>query len=162
MTKKLEELLDIEPTKKIEPVVKPESIEMSEVQHVDLQQNLEQFDKISAALPQVRGLGDMSDSELDGLASKAEKAYDDLMDLGMNVEARYGARMFEVAGTMLQAAITAKSNKIDKKLKMIDLQLKKLAIDKKNGPSEDGMVEGEGYVISDRNSLLEKLKNMNK
>jgi hypothetical protein len=63
---------------------------------------------------------------------------------------------------MLQAAITAKSNKIDKKLKMIDLQLKKLAIDKKNGPSEDGIVEGEGYVISDRNSLLEKLKNMNK
>jgi hypothetical protein len=162
MTKKLEELLDIEPTKKIEPVAKPESIEMAEIQHVDLQQNLEQFDKISAALPQVRGLGDMSDSELDGLAAKAEQAYDDLMDLGMNVEARYGARMFEVAGTMLQAAITAKSNKIDKKLKMIDLQLKKLAIDKKNGPSDDGMVEGEGYVISDRNSLLEKLKNMNK
>jgi hypothetical protein len=162
MTKKLEELLDIEPTKKIEPVVKPESVEMSAVQHVDLQQNLEQFDKISAALPQVKGLGDMSDSELDGLAGKAEQAYDDLMALGMNVEARYGARMFEVAGTMLQAAITAKSNKIDKKLKMIDLQLKKLAIDKKNGPSDDGMVEGEGYVISDRNSLLEKLKNMNK
>jgi hypothetical protein len=162
MTKKLEELLDIEPTKKIEPVVKPESVEMSAVQHVDLQQNLEQFDKISAALPQVKGLGDMSDSELDGLAGKAEQAYDDLMALGMNVEARYGARMFEVAGTMLQAAITAKSNKIDKKLKMIDLQLKKLAIDKKNGPSEDGIVEGEGYVISDRNSLLEKLKNMNK
>lgn len=162
MTKKLEELLDIEPTKKVEPVVKPDSVEMAEVQHVDLQQNLEQFDKISAALPQVRGLGDMSDTELDGLAGKAEQAYDDLMDLGMNVEARYGARMFEVAGTMLQAAINAKSAKIDKKLKMVELQLKKLAIDKKNGPAEDGIVEGEGYVISDRNSLLEKLKNMNK
>ena len=162
MTKKLEELLDIEPTKKVEPVTKPESVEIAEVQHVDLQQNLEQFDKISAALPQVKGLGDMSDTELDGLAAKAESAYDDLMDLGMNVEARYGARMFEVAGTMLQAAINAKSAKVDKKLKMVELQLKKLAIDKKNGPAEDGMVEGEGYVISDRNSLLEKLKNMNK
>ena len=163
MTKKLEEILNIEPTKKPEPVVKPETLDMTQVQHVDLQQNLEQFDKISAALPQVKGLGDMSDQELDGLASKAEQAYDDLMSLGMNVEARYGARMFEVAGTMLQAAITAKSNKIDKKLKMIDLQLKKLAIDKKSGPGTDGgIVEGEGYVISDRNSLLEKLKNMNK
>ena len=162
MTKKLEELLNIESTKKPEPVAKPEPVDMTAVQHVDLQQNLEQFDKISAALPQVRGLGDMSDAELDGLAGKAEQAYDDLMTLGMNVEARDGARMFEVAGTMLQAAITAKSNKIDKKLEMIDLQLKKLAIDKKNGPTEDGMVEGEGYVISDRNSLLEKLKNMNK
>lgn len=163
MTKKLEELLNIEPTKKADPVVKPEPIDMSAVAHVDLQQNLDKFDKISNALPQVKGLGDMSDSELDGLAAKAEQAYDDLMDLGMNVEARYGARMFEVAGNMLNAAISAKSAKIDKKLKMVELQLKKLAIDQKNGPSgEGGTVEGDGYVITDRNSLLEKLKNMNK
>jgi len=163
MTKKLEELLNIEPTKKAEPVVKPETVDMSAVAHVDLQQNLDKFDKISNALPQVKGLGDMSDSELDGLAAKAEQAYDDLMDLGMNVEARYGARMFEVAGNMLNAAISAKSAKIDKKLKMVELQLKKLAIDKKDNPTGDGgTVEGDGYVITDRNSLLEKLKNMNK
>jgi hypothetical protein len=163
MTKKLEELLNIESTKKPEPVAKPEAVDMTAVSHVDLTQTLEKFDKISAALPQVKGLGDMSDSEFDTLASKAEQAYDDLMDLGMNVEARYGARMFEVAGTMLQAAINAKSAKIDKKLKMVDLQLKKLAIDQKNGPTgENGTVEGDGYVITDRNSLLEKLKNMNK
>lgn len=162
MTKKLEELLDIEPTKKPEPLIKPESVDMTTVQHVDLQKNLEQFDKISAALPQVKGLGDISDSELDGLAAKAEQAYDDLMDLGMNVEARYGSRMFEVAGNMLKTAVEAKSAKIDKKLKMIELQLKKLAIDQKSISNNDSMVEGEGYVISDRNSLLEKLKNMNK
>jgi hypothetical protein len=81
------------------------------------------------------------------------------MDLGMNVEARYGARMFEVAAQMMNAAITAKTNKIDKKLKMVDLQLKKLAIDKKNG-SADPTVEGEGYILTDRNSILEKLKNL--
>jgi hypothetical protein len=161
MTKKLEELLDIEPTKKPAPVAAP-TVDLTSVQHVDLQQNLEQFDKISAALPQVKGLGDMSDSELDGLAAKAEKAYDEIMDLGMNVESKYSARMFEVAGNMLNAAITAKTNKIDKKLKMVELQLKKLAIDKKNGGSDSDMVEGEGYVITDRNSILEKLKNMNK
>ena len=158
MTKKLEELLNISPAeqKPIEPPV-AEAVPT----HIDLQANLAEFDKISAALPQVRGLGDISDSELDALATKAEQAYDDLMDLGMNVEARYGARMFEVAGTMLQAAINAKSAKIDKKLKMVELQLKKLAIDKKDSPgSGDGVVPGEGYVIADRNSLLEKLKNM--
>ena len=93
-------------------------------------------------------------------ANKAEQAYDDLMDLGMNVEPRYGARMFEVAAQMMNAAITAKSNKIDKKLKMIDLQIKKLAIDKKNG--KEDAIEGEGYILTDRNSILEKLKNLNK
>lgn len=162
MTKKLEELLNIAPAdEKEKPLEKPPAEAIPT--HVDLQANLAEFDKISAALPQVRGLGDISDSELDALASKAEQAYDDLMDLGMNVEARYGARMFEVAGNMLNAAINAKSAKIDKKLKMVELQLKKLAIDKKDNPTGDnGVVAGEGYVISDRNSLLEKLKNMDK
>jgi hypothetical protein len=132
MTRRLEEILNIDI--KEETVVAPgEAIPVSTI---DLQEKLEEFDKISAALPRVKGLGDMSDIELDGLAAKAEQAYDDLMDLGMNVEARYGARMFEVAATMLSAAIQAKTNKIDKKLKMVDLQLKKLAIDKKHGQEE--------------------------
>ncbi len=159
MTKKLEELLNLPPSE--EDVVIPENT--APVPTIDLQEKLEEFDKISAALPRVKGLGDLSDAELDSLANKAEKAYDDLMDLGMNVEARYGARMFEVAAQMMNAAIQAKSNKIDKKLKMVDLQLKKLAIDKKHGNESGGeTVEGEGYILTDRNSILEKLKNLNK
>jgi hypothetical protein len=63
---------------------------------------------------------------------------------------------------MMNAAITAKSAKIDKKLKMVDLQLKKLAIDKKHGAEESNTVEGQGFILTDRNSILEKLKNLNK
>lgn len=156
MTKKLEELFNL-PSEE-EPVVSAQEVEEPVV--LNLQEKLEEFDKISAALPRVKGLGDVSDAELDALAAKAEKAYDDLMDLGMNVEARYGARMFEVAANMMNAAITAKSSKIDKKLKMVDLQLKKLAIDKKNGENTGGEIQAEGAIVMDRNSLLEKLKNM--
>lgn len=159
MTKKLEELLNIDTS---ETVIVPEAQDTSPVPVIDLEAKLEEFDKIAAALPRVKGLGDIADSELDALAAKAEKAYDDLLDLGMNVEARYGARMFEVAAQMMNAAITAKTNKIEKKLKMVDLQLKKLAIDKKNGDNSGNTVEGEGYIITDRNSILEKLKNLNK
>ena len=44
---------------------------------------------------------------------------------------------------------------------MVDLQLKKYAIDKKNAPQGDGEeVTGEGYIMTDRNSILEKLKNL--
>jgi uncharacterized membrane protein len=160
MTKKLEELLNL-PESVPEPELIPVPKEDTKTAIVNLQHTLEEFDKISSALPQVKGLGDMSDAELDSLAKKAEDAFDDLMDLGMNVEARYGSRMFEVAANMLNAAVTAKTNKIDKKLKMVELQLKKLAIDKKNNENEDP-VEGKGYIITDRNSLLEKLKNVNK
>lgn len=162
MTKKLEEILNIAP-QQAEPLIAPQPDDVAPVATIDLQEKLEEFDKISSALPRVKGLGDISDAELDALASKAEQAYDDLMDLGMNVEARYGARMFEVAAQMMNAAIQAKSAKIDKKLKMVDLQLKKLAIDKKHSAkNDDGTLEGEGYIITDRNSLLEKLKNLNK
>jgi hypothetical protein len=162
MTKRLEEILNIAPQED-EPFIEPETTTATPtVPTIDLQEKLEEFDKISAALPRVKGLGDIADDELDALASKAEKAYDDLMDLGMNVEARHGARMFEVAAQMMNAAIQAKSAKIDKKLKMVDLQLKKLAIDKKNSTKGDEPIEGEGYIITDRNSILEKLKNLNK
>jgi hypothetical protein len=160
MTKKLEQLLDLPETEKPE-LISPKKVETSPT-IVNLQNQLEEFDKISSALPQVKGLGDMSDAELDGLANKAEQAFDDLMDLGMNVEAKYGSRMFEVAANMLNAAVTAKTNKIDKKLKMVELQLKKLALDKKNTGEGDDPVEGKGYIITDRNSLLEKLKNVDK
>ena len=161
MTKKLEELLNISSPEE-EQFIAPEPVDMQPVPTIDLQEKLEEFDKIAAALPRVKGLGDVSDSELDALASKAEKAYDDLMDLGMNVEARYGARMFEVAATMMSAAIQAKTNKIDEKLKMVDLQLKKLAIDKKHGQEGGNTIEGEGYIVTDRNSILAKLKDLNK
>jgi uncharacterized membrane protein len=160
MTKKLEQLLDLPEAEKPE-LISPKKVE-TQTAIVNLQNQLEEFDKISSALPQVKGLGDMTDAELDGLANKAEQAFDDLMDLGMNVEAKYGSRMFEVAANMLNAAVTAKTNKIDKKLKMVELQLKKLAIDKKNANEGDDPVEGKGYIITDRNSLLEKLKNVDK
>lgn len=163
MTKKLESILNLPNTKEAEIVPPPPVKEGVKSTVINLQQNLEQFDKISSALPRVKGLGDMSDSELDGLASKAEQAFDDLMDLGMNVEAKYGSRMFEVAANMLNAAVSAKSAKIDKKLKMVDLQLKKLAIDKKHSADHnDDPVEGKGFIVTDRNSLLEKLKNVDK
>lgn len=163
MTKKLEELLELPPSseqKIASEIIDPKAVEDQPEQRL---RTIEEFDKISAALPQVKGLGDLSDNELDALAQRATDAYDDLMDLGMNVEARYGPRIFEVASSMLKNAIDAKSAKIDKKLKMIELQLKKQSLDQKNSNFEDGsVVEGKAFIVSDRNSLLQKLKNIDK
>jgi hypothetical protein len=79
------------------------------------------------------------------------------MDLGMNVEVRYSGRIFEVAASMMGNAITAKTAKIDKKLKAIDLQLKKYKIDKDANEDPNDVLNGVGYVITDRNELLKKL-----
>lgn len=146
-----------------EIAVKKQS-QRAEVQaNVPMFRDIKELDKISVALPQVHGLGEISDKELDALAKRATDAFDDLMDLGMNVDARFSGRVFEVAAGMLKNAIDAKSSKIDKKLKMIELQIKKQAIDQKANSNADAeMVQGEGVIITDRNSLLEKLKSMNK
>lgn len=156
MTKKLEEILNLPENKKI---VKNEVKEQTKP--AEFLRSMDEFDKISAALPQVKGLGDASDSEFDALAQRATDAYDDLMDLGMNVDSRYSGRIFEVAGTMLKNAIDAKAAKIDKKLKMIELQLKKQKLDQETSDVDNSInIPGNGYIVSDRNSLLEKLKNI--
>jgi hypothetical protein len=161
MTKKLEEILNLPESKKI--IKQEEKKAELATNPAPFLRDMAEFDKISASLPQVKGLGDAADSEFDALAQRATDAYDDLIDLGMNVEARYSARIFEVAGTMLKNAIDAKAAKIDKKLKMIDLQLKKQKLDQDASSSDEGIsIAGDGFIVTDRNSLLEKLKNMNK
>jgi uncharacterized protein YacL (UPF0231 family) len=159
MTKKLEELLNLPESKKI--VKEEEKQQLKTEVAAPFLRDITEYDKISAALPPVKGLGDLGDSELDELAQKAKDAYEDIMDLGMNVEARYSGRLFEVAASMLSHAITAKTAKLDKKLKMIDLQLKKQKIDQDAAGADEGIsIQGEGVIITDRNSLLEKLKQM--
>jgi len=98
------------------------------------------------------------DRELDDLATKAQETFDDLMDLGMQVDSRYSSEIFAVASTMLGHALTAKTAKLNKKLKMVDLQLKKLKMDQdaaRNAP-ESAMETAHGQVLS-RNDLLERL-----
>jgi len=156
MTKKLEELFNLEEQEKVEPeVVEPEVPTHEQVKSLD--DSYEAVQDITKSLPEIPELNDASENELDSLASKAEQAYDDLMDLGMNVEVRYSGRIFEVASSMMKNAIDAKTAKIDKKLKAVDIQMKKYKIDKDMPEAEGEVVNGSGYIISDRNELLKKL-----
>ena len=155
MTKKLEELFGLpssgSPGPSIDLAKSVESIP-------SLNETMAGIDKIEAALPAVKGL-EASDSEMDDLAKKAVDSYDNLMDLGMNVDSRYASEIFGVASQMLGHAITAKTAKINKKIKMLDLQLRKAGLDQKiAGKTEE--VEstplGEGQTL-DRNELLKML-----
>jgi len=158
MTKKLEEMLNLPDN---EDIINPkkDKKQAAIVEQEETFRDIEEFDKIASALPAVKGLGEKADNELEDIAQRALTAYEDLMDLGMNVESRYSGRVFEVAGTMLKTSLDAKVAKMDKKLKMIELQLKKEKLDKED-ISPTGMVSGEGFVVTDRNSLLQKLKGL--
>ena len=119
---------------------------------------LDNLTKIEEALPQVRGL-EAADGEMDELASLATSSYKDLMDLGMQVDSRFASEIFNSASSMLGHAITAKTAKLNKKLKMIELQLKKATLDQKLVSKEEQIEAtpmGEGKSL-DRNELLKML-----
>jgi hypothetical protein len=156
MTKKLEDLFDLPSstadTDETVPDIATTQYAITEIDNA--------IDKIDAALPGVRDL-EASDGDMDELAQKATETFDDLMDLGMQVDSRYASEIFAVAGAMLGHALTAKTAKMNKKLKMIQLQLQKAKLDldreKRAGDTEEESVEtAEGQVLS-RNDLLDRL-----
>ena len=158
MTKKLEELFNMEDKETaLQKQEQTAPVEVTPQQIKSIDQSYKEVSKITGTLPQIKELDALEEKDLDSLADKAEKAYDDLMDLGMNVEVRYSGRIFEVASSMLKNAIDAKTAKVDKKLKAVDLQLKKLKLDQDTPEDPNDVLDGKGYVMLDRNELIKKL-----
>lgn len=152
MTRKLEALFDLPETS-----MHRDAQEGNSELPVPAQTMLEidaNIDKIDAALPGVRGL-EATDREMDELADMAKSSYQDLMDLGMQVDSRFASEIFGVASNMLGHAITAKTAKLDKKLKMIDLQLKKARLDQQSA-DDPATPQAQGMVLN-RNELLERI-----
>ena len=83
----------------------------------------------------------------------------------MQVDSRFSGDIFSVASNMLNHAITAKTAKLNKKLKMIDLQLKKATLDQRQAKADEKidnipLGEGSGQNL-DRNELLRVLSGKN-
>jgi hypothetical protein len=161
MTRKLEDLFDLPSSVEIETENEIPTIAETRAQLAVID---DAIDKIDSALPAVRDL-DASDGEMDELADLAKDSYKDLMDLGMQVDSRFASEIFSVASNMLGHAITAKTAKLDKKLKMIDLQMKKMRLDQQqqvidakaaDAGGSDAMQTAQGMVLS-RNDLLERI-----
>ena len=152
MTRRLEELFDLPPSGTDSDTTEPDTVPVTPLALQELDATI---DKIDQALPAVRGL-DASDAEMDDIAAKAQETFDNLMDLGFNVDSRYASEIFAVAGTMLGHALTAKTAKLNKKLKMVELQMKKAKLDADTAGDQPTQT-AHGQVLS-RNDLLEMIK----
>lgn len=130
-----------------------------DVSEVSMQ--LDIADRIDQALPQVRGL-ETEDRDLDDYARQAMDSFGKLMDLGFNMDDRNAGKIFEVASTMMGNAITAKTAKLDKKLKMVELQLKAARLAQTQKPEEENQ-QNNGELNTDRNAILNLInQNMKK
>jgi len=166
MTKKLEEEFNLPPLDDI--VFKgEEDTPLVDRTEVDVQneitvtkQTMDVTERVDTALPIVQGLEQL-DREMDEYATKAMRTFEDLCDLGKNVEDRHAAPIFDSASKMLTAALQAKQAKLDKKLKMIEIQMRKAKLDLDTrkvdaslADKEENPEEIEGRIIGDRASLL--------
>lgn len=138
MTKQLENLFDLPPA--------PEENPSKEL--------LDQADSISKDITSVDE--DKTDGEIDALATKAVNSYEELMSLGMNVESRFSAPIFDAATKMLGHAINAKLGKAQKKLKEVELKMRaaKMGLDKNDNDTSEITAS-----VIDRNELIKSLKN---
>jgi len=162
MTKKLSELFDLPDLPSTDSAENSEVLQTIAENREAIARVDEAIDKIDIALPTVRDL-EASDQEMDELADLAKTKFEDLMDLGMNMDPRFGGVVFQTAGTLLGHAITAKTAKMDKKLRMVQLQLQKARLDhqmSKDNP-DDQPINGQGVVL-DRNELLNQILQKNK
>mgnify|MGYP003338880281 CR=1 FL=1 len=139
MTQKLAELFDLPTASK------------------EVAEALDTANQLEATIPQQPE--DAMDKELDELAEKAVETFENLNSLGMNVEARFAAPIFEASAKMLTAAVTAKLGKVQKKLKQTEIALKarKLEHDINKDIGND---EGEtvSATVFDRNELLKTIR----
>ena len=166
MTKKLEELFGLDDDDDVDtlsaPIIPPSPPKDNNSEVIDddpppkpSKNTLDAIEKVENALTQVRGL-DASDQEMDELGSLAKEAFNNLMDLGMQVDSRFSAEIFNSASSMLGHAITAKTAKVNKKLKMIDLQLKQAELTRKLNvqaakpahPTDEKLPLGTGTVLN--------------
>ena len=160
MTKRLEDLLNLPSSREIIA----EDTQEEETETTEIEEYVEQHvfgrAKIDHALPIVDELDKTTDDELNSIAKMALNSYEDLMNLGYNVEPNRSARIFEIAERMLHTGLRARIAKIDKKLKTVDLQIKREKLDGRkvnNNRTHSEINTDEGYVITDRNSLIKKL-----
>jgi hypothetical protein len=160
MTRKLETLFDLPSSESIVDHLNDNSNLSVEETRTIIATVDDNIDRIDAALAEVSDV-DKSDFELDEIADMAKKSFNDLSDLGMNVDSRFAAEILGVAGTMLGHALSAKTAKMNKKLKMIDLQMKKLKLDR-DLQGDDGPTETAQGQVLNRNDILERLLDQRK
>lgn len=110
-------------------------------------------EKVDHSLPTVLGL-ETHDSEMNDIADKAIRTFNDLINLGGNVPDMHAGKIYEVAGQMLKTALEAKNAKAEKKLRMIELQLKKIRAEQIDLDQGNGERKSATGVEFDRNDLL--------
>ena len=166
MTKRLEELFNIPSieseagTKLAEPNF--DDHDNTELLEVDTESEVLEIsdamvisERINTALAEVRGMEE-HDGEMDEIAQKALDNFEQLMSLGMNLTDMAAGPVFSSATQMLKVALEARDSKVTRKLKQVDMMIKKANLDHRKDTAKVDHQEVQPNVY-DRNELLKML-----
>ena len=159
MTKKLEEEFGLPPLEEalLDEQTTSNDNAFNAVSTIDeVREAITISEKIDNALAEVRGM-EVHDSEMDAIAIEAMQSYQQLMSLGMNMTDMAAGQVFNNAANMLKIALEAKDSKVQRKLKQIDLMLKKARVDQTAKKIGDSEAEEISSTTFDRNELLKML-----
>ena len=100
-------------------------------------------------------------NEMDDISEKALEAYQQILDLGMDVSPAHAGKIFENAVQLLKISMDARNSKSDNKIKLMKIALDKAKFDRQlrndaNKP-EEGSIDSEEVLTMDRNQLLKHL-----
>lgn len=163
MTKKLEEVFGFPSIEEATTNLDTQQFQVS----AEIQQELDtahatidMANRVDIALPTVTDMA-QAERELDSLANTAQAQSERLMDLGFNVDDRNAGKIFEVAAQLLKTAVDAKTAKLDKKLKMVELQLRKARMDSDKGKDDGGNVfdATDTSITGTRNDIVKAILN---
>lgn len=153
----MEDFFNLPPAESFEEIEEVESISYVRSREELLEEattisaELTMLEKIDMALPEVSDLR-VHDQEMDDISTRAISTFNDLIGLGGNVPDMHAGKIFEVASMMLKTALEARNAKAEKKLRVIELQLKKAKLDQAVHLESGGGPRSGGEF--DRNELM--------
>lgn len=147
----LENLVDVEETtQELINITDPKIQSIQKIKDLKDAYNLLNIDKVH-------------DDEMDKFSNDAKQYSEEIFQLGMDVEPRHSAEMFNASANMLKIAIDAKNAKIEKKVKFLELELKRKRQELDEHRAGLHIEENnDNVVFEDRESLLDSLKETKK
>lgn len=84
---------------------------------------------------------DKSDADFDELSNRSIEVFEMLVDIGQNIEDKHVADVFDVASKMMTNSISAKTHKMERKIKALNLEIQNQKVDVENRKLEQRIKE---------------------
>lgn len=151
MSRPLEETFNLSPKSDYDDGVHDSELELPDEDSIVAEMHdVSNSEKADVALSKVGDIAE-HDKEMDEIAEVAMNTFAELVSLGHDAHPLHAGKMFEVAAVMLKTALDARESKSNRRMKTVELQIRKHKVDSETGKFQQ---DTGNRPIFDRNELL--------